>query len=60
MADVRDDLVLEEARAPQLLLERTGASALADPAQEQRATVALAQLRNRLAVEQLAACLVKS
>jgi hypothetical protein len=60
MADVRDDLVLEEARAPQLLLERTGASALADPAQESGATVALGQLSNRLAVEQLAARLVKS
>lgn len=38
----------------------TGASALADPAQESGATVALGQLSNRLAVEQLAACLVKS
>jgi hypothetical protein len=37
-----------------------GASALADPAQESGATVALGQLSNRLAVEQLAARLVKS
>jgi hypothetical protein len=37
-----------------------GSSALADPAQESGAIVALGQLSNRLAVEQLVARLVKS